>query len=491
MSDRTEPLTLDDAEKCKCWLLSFEAHCRSKNITDVINDEGTSPKTDKFIEKCGTKALPKIISMLPGRDVEKIEFEDIKTVITDYIQPRTRLTIADRTNFLQLSQSAGESEVDFLARLNEASIHCQWDSLQASANDELIKIRFIAGLYSDKLKLKILEKLQSKPESTINDIIDLCQMASQLSDFVRPSEKSTEGIPASENFFAARKNVKIFTRNKCGKSHKPRECPAYGKKCNKCQKLNHFAKFCKQSKVKSEPRPLKSKRQTDITFEKSTHNVDIFTVADVCSEPLFQDYIINGVGLKFQVDTGAAMSIISEGQWIQLGSPELTPTEMIPTNYDGSHIETLGTFTANICRNNKSAAGQFIVVKSHWTYGLLGRDLINNSMSNIETLAVDSDYLPTIKNFVASIALIDKDACVKFCPTRNVPFHLRETLDEELRRLEHQGIISPVQHSPVQPTHPLIPWTLEDVLHSMTFGAMTVEPTHPTPNTHPNQSCSS
>ena len=158
MSDRTEPLTLDDGEKCKCWLLSFEAHCRSKNIRDVINNEGTSPKTDKFIEKCGTKALLKIISMLPGRDVEKIEFEDIKTVITDYIQPRPRLTIADRTNFLQLSQSAGESEVDFLALLNEASVHCQWHSLQASANDELIKIRFIAGLYSDKLKQKILEK---------------------------------------------------------------------------------------------------------------------------------------------------------------------------------------------------------------------------------------------------------------------------------------------------------------------------------------------
>ena len=89
-------------------------------------------------------------------------------------------------------------------------------------------------------------------------------------------------------------------------------------------------------------------------------------MADVCSEPLFQDYIINGVGLKFQVDTGAAMPIISEGQWIQLGSPELAPTEMIPTNYDGSRIETLGTFTANICRDNKSAAGQ--LVKSHRTW---------------------------------------------------------------------------------------------------------------------------
>ena len=80
-----------------------------------------------------------------------------------------------------------------MARLNEASVHCQWDSLQNTANDELIKLRFIAGLYSDKLKLKILEKLQSTPESTMSDIIDLCQMISQLSDFVQASNKAVEG----------------------------------------------------------------------------------------------------------------------------------------------------------------------------------------------------------------------------------------------------------------------------------------------------------
>ena len=79
ISDRIEPLPLDDAENCKCWLLSFEAHCRSKNITDDVSDEGMSPKTDKFIERCGTKALLKIISILPSKDVEKLEFEVIKT----------------------------------------------------------------------------------------------------------------------------------------------------------------------------------------------------------------------------------------------------------------------------------------------------------------------------------------------------------------------------------------------------------------------------
>ena len=72
--------------------------------------------------------------------------------------------------------------------------------------------------------------------------------------------------------------------------------------------------------------------------EKATHNVDIFTADNTQSEPLFQEYLINGVPLKFQVDTGAAMSIISKNQWVKLDSPKLASTEMIPTNYDGSRI---------------------------------------------------------------------------------------------------------------------------------------------------------
>ena len=51
--------------------------------TSRMSDKSTSLKTDIFIEKCGTKALLKIISILPGKDVEKLEFEVIKTAITN------------------------------------------------------------------------------------------------------------------------------------------------------------------------------------------------------------------------------------------------------------------------------------------------------------------------------------------------------------------------------------------------------------------------
>ena len=181
------------------------------------------------------------------------------------------------------------------------------------------------------------------------------------------------------------------------------------KSATSVKKGNHFAKCCRQNKVGDKNKSPRYKGRSEAPSEKVTHNVDIFTVDNTQSEPLFQEYLINGVPLKFQVDTGAAMSIISKNQWVKLDSPKLASTEMIPINYDGSRIQTLGTFIANISRGNKSTTGQFIVVKSHGTYGLLGCDHITNDMSNIETLSVDSEYLPTIKSFVASIELVDKN----------------------------------------------------------------------------------
>ena len=85
-----------------------------------------------------------------------------------------------------------------------------------------------------------------------------------------------------------------------------------------------------------------------------------------------------------------AMSIIYKNQWINLDSTKLASTEKIPINYNGSHIQTLDTFTANISNGNKSTIGQIIVAKSHTTYDLLDRDLTTNVMSNIQILSVDS-----------------------------------------------------------------------------------------------------
>ena len=94
----------------------------------------------------------KIISLLPGRDIEKIEFSVIKNAILAYIEPRDRRLIADRTNFLNISQGSAENELDFLTRINSIAINYKWDELKhEQPSDELVKLKFISGLFDQNL----------------------------------------------------------------------------------------------------------------------------------------------------------------------------------------------------------------------------------------------------------------------------------------------------------------------------------------------------
>ena len=78
-----------------------------------------------------------------------------------------------------------------------------------------------------------------------------------------------------------------------------------------------------------------------------------------------------------QLDTGAAISILSERQWIDLGQPKLNETDVQPTKFDGTIIKTLGQSYIKFVIDNKESYGTFVVVTSNKSFGLIGRNIIN------------------------------------------------------------------------------------------------------------------
>ena len=99
-------------------------------------------------------SLLKIVSLLPCKDISTLQFSEIKKAILPYIESRKRLVIAERTFFLQMTQEVSETVVDFVARLNEAASLCQWELLaKEAAAQELVKLRFIAGLRDPEMKV--------------------------------------------------------------------------------------------------------------------------------------------------------------------------------------------------------------------------------------------------------------------------------------------------------------------------------------------------
>ncbi|GFX92969.1 uncharacterized protein TNCV_915181 [Trichonephila clavipes] len=68
-------------------------------------------------------------------------------------------------------------------------------------------------------------------------------------EIVRAAEVSREHIRnmkydiATINFVNDNQNKPKtqYNSKKCGRKHKPQDCPAFGKMCAKCKKKNHFA----------------------------------------------------------------------------------------------------------------------------------------------------------------------------------------------------------------------------------------------------------
>ena len=87
--------------------------------------------TDKFVETCGLKNLMKIASLIPGKNLSKVPYKDIKSAIKKYVEPSEKLIIAERTNFFQMQQD-NETVPDFLSRLNKASESCHFEKLLES-----------------------------------------------------------------------------------------------------------------------------------------------------------------------------------------------------------------------------------------------------------------------------------------------------------------------------------------------------------------------
>ena len=127
-------LDLTDPEKAKVWLIAFAALARAQGWVDVPAENAeTDDKltiTDNFIASCGIDALLKIRFIVAPDEIEKLQFTTIKENILNYLKPKSRLVIAERTRFYGIRQNPNETVADYVTRLRQESQYCDFDSLK-------------------------------------------------------------------------------------------------------------------------------------------------------------------------------------------------------------------------------------------------------------------------------------------------------------------------------------------------------------------------
>ena len=66
------------------------------------------------------------------------------------------------------------------------------------------------------------------------------------------NEDNEEALMKFDKSKSSEKVEMMRDSNFCGREHKMKKeyCPAYGKKCNKCGRFNHFSSKCKSREMK-------------------------------------------------------------------------------------------------------------------------------------------------------------------------------------------------------------------------------------------------
>ena len=173
-------------------------------------------------------------------------YDKAKYKLTSYFNPKKNVVI-EIYNFRQARQSKYETIYQYITRLKILAQYCDFGE---NLNKEIMN-HVIQTCYSEKLRREFL----SKKDLTYKDLVDLGRTHDNVEVEAKMVEGKTE-IKEEEVYKLSTKRTRKSSKScyRCGRDwpHTNETCPAIGKKCEKCSKLNHLAKVCRSEDTSKE-----------------------------------------------------------------------------------------------------------------------------------------------------------------------------------------------------------------------------------------------
>ena len=143
------------------------------------------------------------------------------------------------------------------------------------------------------------------------------------------------------------------------------KCPAFGKECHKCGRLNHFQNRCRQKNVQQ------------VQSSESDNEFEVGTLTTVNSVGTKRRAMItlelgeNGVPTRFQIDSGADCCVLPRDEYIRVtGDESLTMLKQVkPTivMYVGTREKALGQCKLSVVRKGVKHRIAFNILQGKYT----------------------------------------------------------------------------------------------------------------------------
>eukprot|EP00731_Ephydatia_muelleri_P004047 Em0002g223a len=370
--------------------------------------------------------------LVPAKPSDKT-LEELMDLVKEHLQPAPSV-IMQRFNFNGRMQKGEEAVAEYVAELRRIAEHCEFKD----ALDEMLRDRLVCGIKDTRVQRRLL----AEPKLTFAKALEIAQAAELAEKGARMLQPQLVTESASVNKIVQPVRGLVIA---VGESTLVMTASARTGSAKRVAKwVTSLA--CAGARADLPPRARKEKGHP----------------------PLMVTVELNNSSLRMEIDTGAAVSTISEttytGLWSKnVRTPLLQSTVLLRT-YTGEVLSVTGQVKVNVTYQDQAQQLRLLVVRGNGP-SLLGRDWLSALNINLQELSVlhtggirnlqgilDShaelfkDELGLVKG--TQVKLFVDDSCKPaFFKARTVPYALRKKVEAELDRLEKGGVIEKVQFS--------------------------------------------
>ena len=347
---------------------------------------------------CGPSTFQLLRSLVLPTPLTNFSFSELVAKMTAHHEPRPSV-IVQRYKFNTRQRLPSESVAEYLAALRKLAEFCSY----GESLDEMLRDRLVCGIAHPAVQKRLL----AESELNLTKAVSLAQSAElaekglqSLSDTEHKEvHKFSQSTSANRGSHTNKDKVAGGTCYRCGGKHNQLTCRFKSEVCHFCHKRGHIAKVCNSKRNQTpQKKTLDSSKPThQVTQDPDTgfSEYTLFTMPDQHAKPLQVTICVEGHPLKMEVDTGAAVSIISNktrNSIPNLQNLTLQPTEIKLRTYTGEIIQVMGELLVTVEYQDQNACVPLLVVQDEGP-SLIGQNWLTQirlDWKNIFLLAADN-----------------------------------------------------------------------------------------------------